>query len=111
MSLLLSQSNRLFRSSPNGKDDTKVFLSYIEPHKPVSAKTISNWIVETLKSTLKDKDLKVKAHSTRPMGPFLAFFRGASVESILNSADWSSESTFIRSNLRDLNCNVMRSKH
>lgn len=99
-----------FRKSPDGKDETKVFLGLNEPHKPVCAQTISNWIVETLRLTLKDRNLKVKAHSTRALGPSLALFRGASVESIMNSADWSSESTFVRSYLRDLNCNVLKTK-
>jgi len=100
-----------FRKSPDGEDETKVFLGLNEPHRPVSAQTISHWIVETLRLTLGDRNLKVKAHSTRALGPSLALFRGASVESIMQAADWSSESTFIRSYLRDLNCNVLREKH
>jgi len=99
-----------FRKSPEGSEheERRVFLSLNEPHKPVSAQTISKWIVETLKIVLEDKNLKVKAHSTRALGPSLALFRGPSLESILNSADWSQESTFVRFYLRDLNCNVLK---
>lgn len=99
-----------FRKSPEGsdKEETRVFLSINEPHRPVAAQTLSRWIVECLKIALKDKDLKTKGHSTRAMGPSLALFRGASVESIMNSADWSSDTTFVRFYLRDLSCNVLK---
>lgn len=100
-----------YRRSPEGADETKVFLGLNEPHRPVSSQTISHWIVETLRFTLNDKEMKVKAHSTRALGPSLALFRGASVESIMNSADWSSETTFTRFYLRDMNCNVFKEKH
>ena len=97
-----------FRKTPGGVDETKVFLGLNEPHKPVSAQTISHWIVQALRICLNDSKMKVRAHSTRAIGPSLALFKGASVESIMRSADWSSETTFVRSYLRDLNCNVLK---
>ena len=43
-----------------------------------------------------DKNLKVKAHSTRTICPSWALYKGASIQStcILDAADWSKESTF-----------------
>jgi hypothetical protein len=99
-----------FRKAPDGVDETKVFLGLNEPHRPVSAQTISHWIVQTLRLCLNDPKLKVKAHSTRAIGPSFALFKGASIESIMNAADWSSESTFVKAYLRDLNCNVLKDK-
>lgn len=46
---------------------------------------------------------KVKGHSTRAIGPSWALYNGASMSNILDAADWSKESTFVRFYLRDLN--------
>lgn len=97
-----------FRKSADGMDETKVFLGINEPHKPVSSQTISNWIVQTLKLTLQDKNLKVKAHSTRAIGSSFALFRGATIESVLASADWSRETTFTSFYLREMSCHVLK---
>lgn len=91
-----------FRKCPDGSDEKRVFLSLNEPHKPVSSQTISNWIVQTLKLTLKNKKLKVKGHSTRALGSSYALYKGASLSSVLAAADWSRESTFVKYYLRDM---------
>ncbi|CAC5402219.1 unnamed protein product [Mytilus coruscus] len=44
----------------------------------------------------------IKAHSTRAIGPSWALYKGASINSILEAADWSSESTFGKFYLKDL---------
>ena len=80
-------------------EQRSVFLSLKEPHKQVSAQTISHWIVETLKLTL---NLKAKGHSTRAIGTSYALYKGASLESILAAADWSRKSTFVKYYLRDI---------
>ena len=38
-------------------------------------------------------DLKVKTHSTRVIGQSCALFKGASLNSVLKAAEWSSEVT------------------
>lgn len=80
-----------------------LFLSVIAPHKPVSSQTISSWIVNVLKLAYEgDNDKTFHAHSTRALGPSWALFNGASVKSIMDTADWSRESTFTRFYLRDV---------
>ena len=76
-----------------------------ELHKPVSTVTISNWIVQTIRTAYSDNMLKVNAHSTGAIAPSWALYKGASTKSILDSADWSNESTFVKFNLRDLDSN------
>ena len=44
----------------------------------------------------------VIGHSTRAIGPSWALYNGASVNSILEAADWARESTFVRFYLRDV---------
>lgn len=80
----------------------KLFLAMNEPHKPVSAVTISKWIVSTIRMAYEDKTVHVKAHSTRAIAPSWALYNGASTKSILDAADWSSESTFVKFYLRDM---------
>ena len=88
-----------------GQDQAKfsLFLSVVEPHKPVTSQTISKWIVSLIRLAYEDPKMKVKGHSTRAIGSSWALFNGASVKSILNAADWSHESTFVRFYLREVN--------
>ena len=75
--------------------ENRLFLSFNKPHKAVSCQTISSWIVSVIKQAYENQtDLKVKAHSTRAIGPSWALFKGASLNSVLEAADWSSEVTF-----------------
>lgn len=86
-------------------DETKLFLSYVKPHKPVSSQTISKWIVNTIKFAYKSHNKSVsnvKAHSTRAVGPSWAIYRGATVNNVMNSADWSKETTFTKHYLKSV---------
>ena len=57
-----------------------------------------------------DKALKVKAHSIRAIGPSWDLYNGASMNSILESADWSKDSTFTRFYLRSVDVKVLKQK-
>jgi hypothetical protein len=64
---------------------------------PVSKKTISNWLVQTVKEAYTLKGLnppKVKAHSTRAMSTSWALFGKASMGDIMRAADWRCSRTF-----------------
>lgn len=41
-------------------------------------------------------DLNVKAHSTKAIGPSWALFCGACMNSILETADWTTDTNFIK---------------
>ena len=104
---------KMFRNF--GQDQAKLglFLSFMEPHKPVTSQTIAKWIVRVIKLAYDDSVVKVKGHSTGAIGPSWALINGASMSSILDAADWSKESTFVRFYLRDLNepaCKKMETK-
>ncbi|KAL5013208.1 hypothetical protein ScPMuIL_007478, partial [Solemya velum] len=90
----------------NGGDETRVFLGIAKPHAPVSAQTISSWISQLIKEAY-DGALCVKGHSTRAIGPSWAASKGASLKSIMQAADWSSENTFSRFYLRDVPVNIV----
>lgn len=83
-------------------------LAVNEPHRPVKTQTISSWIVNTIKCAYNGNG-KFRAHSTRALGPSWALFNGASVKSIMDTADWSKESTFTRFYLRHVDVEVLKS--
>ena len=88
-------------------DFAKLFLSYVKPHHPVSSKTISRWIVETIRLAYDDKHKKIKGHFTRAIGPSWALFNGTTVRAILDAADWSKESTFTKFYLTNVDLKVL----
>ena len=72
-----------------------LFLSYVEPHKPVSSQRIAHWIKDTLKKAGVDTN-KFTAHSVRGASTSAAVGRGLHISDVLKTADWSKESTFRR---------------
>lgn len=91
-------------------ESDKMFIATKKPHKPVSSQTISRWLVSVIKFCYKTKNKsvgKVKGHSTRSIGPSFALFKGASLQQIMESADWSRETTFTRHYLRNINTDYM----
>lgn len=90
------------RTSSDSERTVQLFLSVNKPHKAVSKQTIASWIVSVIKLAYSDSDVKVRAHSTRAIGPSWALFKGASLSAILEAADWSSEETFKRFYYRDM---------
>ncbi|CAC5386372.1 unnamed protein product [Mytilus coruscus] len=90
-----------FRKKLSESERIKLFLGINEPHKPVSTATISSWIVQAIRIAYDDDNMKVNAHSTRAIAPSWALNKGASLKSILDSADWAVESTFAKFYLRD----------
>ena len=102
------KKTQLLRVSSDGTVERKIFLALNKPHQAVSTQTISNWIVQTIRMAYDDQKLKVKAHSTRAIGPSWALYKGASMKSILDTADWSKESTFTQFYLRKLDVEVLK---
>ena len=102
------KKTQFLRIKPDGTSDRKISLALNKPHQPVSTQTISNWIVQTIKMAYEDKTFNVKAHSTRAIGPSWALYKGASMKSILDVADWSKETTFTKFYLRNLDVEVLK---
>ena len=69
------------------------WLSYCKPFKPVSRDTISRWV----KNVLEKAGINTKifgAHSTRAAATSAAKSANKSINTIMDAAGWSSESTF-----------------
>jgi hypothetical protein len=88
--------------------ENSLFLAVNEPHRPVKTQTIWSWFVNTIKCAYNEKD-KFRVHSTRALGQTWSLFNGASVKSIMDTADWSKESIFTRFCLRHVDVEVLKS--
>ena len=74
-------------------NDTRLFLSFKKPHKPVSSSTLSRWVKEVIKlSGIKDDIFS--GHSVRSASTSAAKAAGLPVDTILSMADWTNQSTF-----------------
>ena len=88
----------------NNEDFAKLFLSNVKPHHPVSSKTISRWIVETIRLAYDDKH---KQKVIPAIGPSWALFNETTVRAILDAADWSKESSFTKFYLKNVDLKVL----
>ena len=82
-----------FRNISSGERKSKLFLSWIKPHNPVTSSTIRRW----LKTCVADASIDIsifKPHSVRGATSSKAAGVGVTVKDILDAADWSSEGTF-----------------
>ena len=71
----------------------KLFLSYINPHNPVTSSTLARWINNMLQLAGIDTET-FSAHSIRGASTSEALKQGVSITEILDMADWSQENTF-----------------
>ena len=73
--------------------NTRLFLSFCKPYKPVTASTISRWI----KTVMAQSGVDVKnfrPHSTRSASTSAALRKGVPLNTIMEAAGWSSHCTF-----------------
>lgn len=83
------------RTKEHRKEGTRLFISYVKPHAPISSQRISKWIKYILEDAGIDTSV-FGAHSTRGAASTAAASQGITTEEILKMADWSSDSTFKR---------------
>ena len=81
------------RGSNSDERVSKLFISYVKPHKHVSTDTLARWIKSILKVSGIDTSV-FKAHSVRSASTSHAYARGIPIAEILRTADWSNEKTF-----------------
>ena len=70
-------------------------LSIKSPHAPIGASTVARWIKDFLGDAGIDTSIYL-AHSTRGAAASKAVAAGLSIETILRSGNWSSESVFAK---------------
>ncbi|XP_068671322.1 uncharacterized protein [Montipora foliosa] len=81
------------RTEPLRGSESQFLVSYTKPHKAVSRDTIGRWVKTVLSSAGIDTK-KFKPHSTRAAAVSAASNASVSLDEILKTVGWSSESTF-----------------
>ena len=77
------------------RSSSKLFISFVKPHKPVSKDTVARWIKCTMQKS--GIDISVfKPHSTRSASTSKAAAKQIPLRTIMNTAGWSRQSTFTK---------------
>ena len=79
----------------NLRNQNRLFITYMKPHRHVARDTISRWIKYVLQQAGVDTT-QFSAHSTRSASTSAAAARDIPIDSILKAAGWSGEKTFSR---------------
>ena len=82
------------------RSSSKLVISFIRPHKPVTTSTVGRWIKSVLSTAGIDTSV-FKAHSVRGASVTNAYIKGVSVVEILRTGDWTNERTFRKYYLRE----------
>ena len=83
-------------------EETRLFISFIKPHKAVSTATVARWIKSVLSAGSIDTSV-FKPHSVRGASATHKYVQSVPVVDILRMADWSNVHTFRKYYLRDYN--------
>ena len=75
--------------------DSRLFISFQKPHKPVCSSSIAHWMKTVLAATGVNME-QFKDHSTRAAANSSAKSAGVSLKDIMTMTDWSREHTFTR---------------
>ena len=94
---------------PSSKPDP-LFVSYVKPHNPITAPTLSQWLRMVLK-TAADIDTDIfKAHSVRGASKTAAVNKNVPLDGVMKMADWYRVSTFQKSYYKPIfNANYVHS--
>ena len=90
---VVTHLNEYLKTTKSYRDTNKLFLTYIKPYRAASKDTIYRWC----KSIIKQSGISIHSytfHSSRAAASSYAKTRGASLSTIIQSADWKSERTF-----------------
>ena len=85
----------LRRTKPLRGDSTKLFISFMKPHKHISRETLSRWIKTVMEAAAKETSI-FHTHSTRAAGTSKAKAACVTIQEILDTAGRSSSKTFDR---------------
>ena len=95
------ERTEVFRAKLPEVSRSRLFLSWIGQHSPVSSSTIARW----LKCFMEEAGIDIsifKAHSVRGATCSTAAGAGVTTKHILEAADWTSEGTFQQFYCRNL---------
>jgi site-specific recombinase XerD len=91
----LALNEYIKRTSELRGEESALFISFIKPHKKVTATTISRW-VKTMMSRAGIDTAKYKGHSLRAASASRAWQAGCPLHELMSTAGWSNSSTFAK---------------
>jgi integrase len=89
------------------KQTRQLFISTTPPHGPAAKDTVSRWVTSVIRNAHKKHHdrltgSRVRAHDVRAHTSSWAFYKGSSIDDIINTVGWSSATTFQRVYLKDV---------
>ena len=75
-------------------DRSRLLLSYVKPHNPIVSSSIARWLKETIQKAGISRVFT--GHSTRSASTSKAKRAGLSSQDVINQANWTNQSTFMR---------------
>ena len=81
-------------------EHSRLLISFIKPHKPISRSSVSRWVKVCLVKSGIDTSV-YSAHSTRMASTSKAYFARVPLETIMSTAGWSTAGTFRKFYFRD----------
>lgn len=93
-------------------NETRLFISSKKPYKAVARSTLSGWLVNAIQSANAMENIeKPRGHSVRAYSATWAYAKGISINEILNTVSWKSDSTFTSTYLRDIRLRTARGRY
>ena len=83
----------LARTKPKRGVHTRLLLSYIKPHNPVTKDSVARWCSHIMQQAGIDTSI-FAPHSTRSASTSAAFHQGCPLKTILDAGGWTREETF-----------------
>lgn len=85
----------------------QLFITSAPPHGPAAKDTVSRWIASVIRSAHKKHHdrltgSRVRAHDVRAHTSSWAFYKGSSIDDIMQTVGWSSATTFQKVYLKDV---------
>ena len=85
---------QIWRDTDDKFDRSWLILSFVKPHHPITTSSIARWLKQTIhKSGISSF---FTGHSTRSAATSKAKRVGISVKDVIDQANWTNESTFMR---------------
>ena len=84
-------------------DFQQFFITSKKPYRPAAKSTIAGWLVDVIVHSDAVIGTGIpRAHSSRSMSSSWAFAKGISIQEIINTVSWKTESTFIKTYMKDV---------
>jgi hypothetical protein len=87
----------------------QLFITNVKPYRPAAKSTLAGWLVDVISNSgAVQHSGKPNAHSVRAYSSSWAFAKGLSIADIINTVCWKTETTFIKTYLKEVGTTSQR---